>query len=421
MHLCTSWGIISALGDARVNPATDVRGGPHSKLYSYLLPGTTLLILRYLSRALLQGWLASSCVLLLIVVSARFIKYLQQAAVGELKTSFLLWILLYRLPGFLEMILPLGLLLSVLFVYGRLYANSEMLVLESCGTSQGRLLRWTLAPSAVVLLTVALMSLVLAPWGAGRLEQLLATQASMTTFDSNLSPGRFQPIGQGRVLYTEALTQNHSHMQEVFVAAHPPASKTIVNGQAGAPAVTLLRAQGGRVSTDPETGARYLVFSDGWRFDVTPGEKVSRLTKYASYAVRIPDLAVEAPPQSSTLSSLALAASSLPENQAELQWRLSPPLMVVVVLFMALPLARVNPRQGRMMKRTAALLLYPVYLALLISGRSALEAGRFPTWPGLWGVHALFGSFALVLFFFPGIQRQWQRWCAPGSHTVRTV
>lgn len=360
-----------------------------------------MLILRYLSRELLQGWLASSSVLLLIVVSARFIKYLQQAAMGELKASVLLWILLYRLPGFLEMILPLGLLLSLLLVYGRLYADSEMVVLQSCGTSQWRLLRWTLVPGAVVFVTVALMSLVLAPWGASQLEQLLARQASMTGIEANIAAGRFQSIGNGRVLYTEELTQDPARMQEVFVAIRPSMAK---KSSKAASALTLVRARTGEVSADPDTGGHYLVFHDGWRYDLTPGQPGSRLTQYDSYAIRMPDLDIEPPAPSSTLDSRDLAGSALPQNLAELQWRLSPPIMVVVVLFMTLPLVRVNPRQKRRFRGAPALLLYPVYLALLISGRSALEGGSLPLHPGLWAIHGLFATLALCIFLFPLIQ-----------------
>ena len=46
----------------------------------------------------------------------------------------------FRLPGFLELILPLGLFLGFLLAYGRLYLDSEMTVLAATGMSQQRLM-----------------------------------------------------------------------------------------------------------------------------------------------------------------------------------------------------------------------------------------------------------------------------------------
>lgn len=52
--------------------------------------------------------LAVSGILLLVFMSGRFIKYLAEAAAGELAGDVLFQIMAYRFPGFLELILPLG-------------------------------------------------------------------------------------------------------------------------------------------------------------------------------------------------------------------------------------------------------------------------------------------------------------------------
>ena len=65
-----------------------------------------------LSRELLVTLSAVSAVLLVIIMSGRFIKYLAQAAQGLLDPGVLLMIMGFRLPGFLQLILPLGLFLG---------------------------------------------------------------------------------------------------------------------------------------------------------------------------------------------------------------------------------------------------------------------------------------------------------------------
>src|SRR5690606_9754309 len=136
-------------------------------------------------------------------MSGRFIKYLAQAAQGLLDPGVLLMIMAFRIPGFLELILPLGLFLGILLAYGRLYLDSEMTVLAATGMSQQRLTLYTLFPAALVALLVAWLSLGLAPKGVAEVARIFNAQDSMTEFDT-LVPGRFQSMKNGsRVTYTE--------------------------------------------------------------------------------------------------------------------------------------------------------------------------------------------------------------------------
>ena len=351
-----------------------------------------MIVLRYLTRELIQGWLAISGVLLLIIVSGRFIKYLQQAATGELKPEFLFAIMGYRLPGFLEIILPLGLFLAILLVYGRMYVDSEMVVLEACGMSRNRLLAYTLVPGIGAMLVVALISLVLTPWGSGNVERILNTQDAMTEFDT-LTPGRFQSMDGSRVTYAENLSSDRSRMEQVFIADRSQ------SGEDGR--VTVLLADNGRIYPDPESGKRYLLLHDGYRYDVSPGQPEGRVTRYETYGIQMQDPEIRPITKENTLPILELMGSDLPRRQAELQWRISLPFLIPVVILMGLPLARVNPRQGRFMKLLPGVLLYLFYLALLMASRGAMEDGNLPPGIGLWGVHGLFGVIAVLMFFGP--------------------
>src|SRR5450830_1831533 len=126
-------------------------------------PGVSgLIVFRYLSREVLITLSAVSAVLLVITMSGRFVKFLAQAASGQLDPGSLFLIMGFRLPGFLQLILPLGLFLGILLAYGRLYLESEMTVLSATGMSQQRLLGMTMAPALLVALLVAWISLSLA-------------------------------------------------------------------------------------------------------------------------------------------------------------------------------------------------------------------------------------------------------------------
>ena len=71
---------------------------------------------------------------------------------------------------------------------------------------------------------------------------------------------------------------------------------------------------------------------------------------------------------------------------------------------MAVPLSRVNPRQGRFLKLLPAILLYMAYLTLLISARGSLEKGNLSPALGLWWVHGVFLAIGLGLLYWEPIR-----------------
>jgi len=83
-----------------------------------------LIILRYLTGEILKSTFAVSMVLLLVVLSGRFIQFLEKAAVGELSLELVFTMILWRIPSSLELILPLALTLSILLVLG-VYARTR--------------------------------------------------------------------------------------------------------------------------------------------------------------------------------------------------------------------------------------------------------------------------------------------------------
>jgi lipopolysaccharide export system permease protein len=361
-----------------------------------------LIVFRYLSRELLLTSSAVSAVLLVIIMSGRFIKYLAQAAEGRLDHTVLFLIMGFKLPSFLQLILPLGLFLGVLLAYGRLYLDSEMTVLSSAGMSQQRLAGYTLVSATGVAFLVAWMSLGLAPQGSTEVARILNQQAAMTEFDT-LEAGRFQSIRKGsRVTYTERISADRSQLSGVFISEKRLSKAG--DKQAG---ITVLVAEQGHQEIQAD-GSRYLVLQNGYRYDGNPGQADYRKIQYETYGVLLPKPEVsEEVGEREAVPTRDLFTSSTPVHRAELQWRLSLPLLVFVVALLAVPLSRVNPRQGRFLKLLPAVLIYMTYLALLVAARGALDKGKIPEWFGLWGVHGLFLGLGLLLLYWEPLRLKW--------------
>ena len=360
-----------------------------------------MIIFRYLFRELLVTLAAVTAVLLLIIMSGRFVAYLALAAKGQLDPGVLFVIMGLRLPGFLQLILPLGLFLGILLAYGRMYLDSEMSVLAAAGMSRNRLLVYTLAPATLVALLVAWLCLVVSPQGVSRVEQIINSQNAMTEFDT-LVPGRFQAMKSGsRVTYTERLSEATRELGGVFI------SELLLNAGNKERGITVLVAEKGHQETRPD-GSRYLILENGYRYDGNPGQADYRAIQYDRYGALLPTPEVISElTERDGQPTVDLIGSDNSRQKAELQWRLSLPLLVFVVTVLAVALSRVNPRQGRFLKLLPAVLLYMIYLGLLIAMRGQIDKGRVPPAIGMWWVHLVFLGIGLLLMYWLPLRLKW--------------
>jgi lipopolysaccharide export system permease protein len=340
-----------------------------------------MIISRYLTRQILQVTAATSFILLAVVVLGRFLKYLAQASQGEIDPGVLIVLMSYRIPEFIQLILPLALLLSILLAYGRMYADNEMTVLSACGLSRRRLLGITLISSTLVAITVGLLSLMLTPLGLVNTDSLLEAQKDLNEFDI-MVPGLFQNISRGeRTTYTEAIEDEE--MQNVFMHESSTGRVTVASTA---------------VPSEDEEGARFVLFNDG---SVAENDEQGYvLTQFGQMGVRIParEISINESVEERSMATGALWRSREPAHLAELQWRISLILLIPVLTLMAVPLSRVSPRQGRFAKLVPAVLLYIVYFGLLLVSRDLTASGDIPVMLGQWWVHVVFLLLGWALF-----------------------
>lgn len=356
-----------------------------------------MIIFRYLSRQVLLSALAVSAVLTVIIVSGRLIKFLTYAAAGELSPEFVVQLVAYRVPGMLVLILPLGLFLGILLAFGRMYLDSEMVVLKAGGVSTRRLAAFALGPAVLVAMLVALLSFWLAPAGRAQVEQIYVNQSQVSELD-NLMPGRFQSLNANRTVYTGEVKENSSDsLGLVFLSQR--------DNKTGALQVVVAES-GDQVVTNSTTGERFVVLKQGVRYEGVPGQADYREVLFAEYGFLLPPQhAIVRPPRSEAMSMMALWDYQSPELQAELHWRLSMPLLALIVALLAVPLSKTNPRQGRYAMLIPSILLYLFYLTLLTSTRSAIEEEKASIWL-LWAIH---GAFFLLALSMVVAEKFWER------------
>ena len=337
---------------------------------------------------------AVSLILLVVGLINRFIQYLGEAVAGEMASDVLLLLMFYRLPDFLLVILPLALFLAILLAYGRMYAENEMTVLIASGLSRRRLLGFTFTSSLLVVVLVAFLSLLLAPWGIRNTEQLKQQQDQLTEVDL-ITAGQFQEFNDGeRVTYAERIAgvSGGRQLENVFVVSNPSAQ----DSRAG---IRVIISESARPEIDAVSGARFMRLENVVQYQGQPGSAEFTIGQFDVQAILLPEsAAIEEVDEEKALRTRDLLGSPLPEYQAELQWRISAILIIPIMTLLAVPLSKVNPRQGRFSKLVPAALLYSLYFILLQVCREQVAAGQLPASLGLWWVHGVFLVVGLLLY-----------------------
>ncbi|MFP4130455.1 MAG: LPS export ABC transporter permease LptF [Halorhodospira sp.] len=354
---------------------------------------------RYLVREAAWTALAVLAVLFAVLASNQLIDYLAEAAGGRLPGEAVAVLMGLEILRYLGVVIPAALFLGIVLALGRLYRDSELPVLAACGVGPGRQARGLMLLAVPVAALVGTLAIGVAPW-ATHTANAYAEQAARSVDLGALQAGRFMGGGKVGTLYASR-SEGEGVLGEVFAHAREDGRETVI------------RADRARQVVDPDTGARFLVFEDGYRYDGRPGRLDWRVTRFDRHGMRVGGGeagAVEREREGRPLG--ALWAAGGPADLAEIQWRLSMPVMALVLTLLAVPLAKAEPRDGRYGKLLTAVLVFVAYFQLLTSARGWLEAGTVPAALGLWWVHAL-GLAAAALWtrrrFGAAPGRRWHR------------
>ena len=358
------------------------------------------LIDRYLMKEVLKALLAILAVLLLILVSNGFIKLLKEVASGDLNTDLLFQLLGLQMTSYLSRLMPPAFFFAVLYAVGRMYRDSEMIALASCGVGGYRLYRSLLVVVLPVALLTGWLSLYVQPWSNRVSEELIASQEGQAGELAGISAGRFNEYSKGDlVLYVASIDDQERRMRDVFIQ------------QRRQGALSLISAESGFQRVDKVSGDRYLVLDKGYRYEGSPGAYDYQVSEFERYALRIEERDEAVVQQHRrALPNQVLIDSPHISDRAEFQVRVSQVLGLLVFAFLSLPLSRSMPRQGPFGRLVLAFVLYTFYLSLQGVAERFMIEGVTPIWVGIWWVHlSLFLVGLMLLVPDTPYFRSWRR------------
>jgi len=349
------------------------------------------IITRYLIREILKSSSATVLILFLILMGNALGQILSSIADGEVPRQALLPVLLSNMVNLFSLLLPIGFFLGIVFAFGRLYKDNEIVVMNACGMGQRQFYR----PVIIILIPLVIFSAYANIWLGAKMhryaQKTVESEKNVDKFDQ-VRAGQFnQSKSSDQVFYMESISDDRLELRNVLIS------------QSRDNVVVMETAETGRHRTDEKSGDLFLVVGPGERYEGIPGKRDYTIVEFEKHGILIEkkknktqDIGIEA------RSPSQLWQSKRVKYRTELHWRIAVTIVMVVLAFLAVPLSYIAPRQGRFGKVGYAILAYLVYFNLMAVTRSQLETKAIPLALNFWWVHAIFITLTIALLFKRG-------------------
>ena len=315
-------------------------------------------------RELARSFGATLVVLITIVMTIVLIRTLGQASRGYINPQDVMLLMAYSALGRLPTILTLSLFIAMVGTLSRMYRDSEMVVWFTSGQGLSSLLRPLFRFAWPVLLIIALLSVFVWPWTNQQTQEMRERYESRGDLD-RIAAGQFQESANGnRVFFIDRDgSKGNKSSSNVFIASNENGRSAITTARSG--------------QLENVNGTQVLLLRNGQRLESKVGTSAVKISEFEEYGNNTAD---SAPPTTDTTdtklqSTQSLIKTPVRSNLGELAWRLGLALAPLNFVVLAVAMASVNPRGGRSLNLTFALLAFVVYNNLINLGQSWISAG----------------------------------------------
>ena len=309
-------------------------------------------------------------------------------------------LLVFMLPPFLTLTLPIALLVAVLLVGGRLAGDLEVTALRAAGVSPLRLFRPFVVAAVLVTGLVLSLTLLVNPWAIGAFQQQLF-KILQTRAASGLQERTFSAAFGQIVMYVEEMTPSQLALRGILVSdeREPQRSRIIL-------------AREGRLLSDEAQRRITLRFIDGSINETDVNEpRRFRHTAFSLYDMNLP---VDSPLSTATrddkperqlaLGALLGTAADLERQgqiftpyRVEFHKRFALPVAALVFTLVGFPLGIRAHRGGRALALCASFGIVVAYYIVFSSLEGMALSRRLPTGLAIWLPNIGFGLLGLGL------------------------
>jgi len=337
---------------------------------------------RMIAWDILQTVSAVLVVLVVIIVSRKFIKILALAIDGTISSNTAMNIFGLKTLVVIVDFLPVAIFISILMVLGRMYRDHEMTVIASAGGGVMHMYKAIFICVLPLSLLTGILSFYVSPWSEA--QMVLLTHHDQQEADlRGLSAGSFIEYSHGDLVFYTQEIDSQQQMQQIFIQNRQHGKLGVISAQTG----KLVNLAGGK----------YAVLANSERNQGIAGEANFSLETFAEYGVRIQKKSTNISYGLETTESNKLFNSDEIADQVEFMRRAASPLGIIFLSFLAVPLAKLSPRSGVYGSLLFAFIIYFIYSNISQVNYSWLLSEILPIWLGYIWVYGLLSLLGIIL------------------------
>jgi len=354
----------------------------------------------YIRRNLVTLFFAIFFVIALVVFGNRIVLTAQESFQRGIPFLELMHLISFNMIRDLVLILTLSFFLAIILSISQLYKNSEAIVMNSVGLSDKH---FNVFIQPLVLLSfvmVFFLTIYAVPW-AKQQKNIMQEETRNASEFSFITEGEFEEFKQGDIVFyaSESKTLDtvgEQNFEEIFIYSYNEEIPVIV------------MASEANKYIDPRTNSTYLRLKDGIRYKGVPSDENINILNFDLYDLEIisgelqKSLAIYAKIEGKSTLDLIKEGGSY--ANAELQWRLSQPITVLILSFFGIFLGKTSPRGGKGLNLLMGVIVFMFYYNGLLIAKRAIELGQINLLTGFLGVHLLVLMLLILLYQF----RKWK-------------
>jgi len=354
---------------------------------------------RYLFKEMLAPFVISLMFFTFVFMMAKILDITNMIVNYSISLTSVLMLLLYTIPHFLEFVIPISVMVSVLVTFLRLAGDNEIVAMKAGGFSLYRLLPPVLAFCLIGSVLTTFMTIYGVPWGRLALKKLTYEIAS-SNIDIGLKERTFNDMFKGVMIYINRVDITNKTIADVFI--EDQRDKDIVS--------TILSPEG-VIFSDPAKLFFKIRLYNGLINRVDLDKRSVQIINFGTYDINL-DIHkagynfknIKKKEKDMSLSELRgyLKKKSPGDEkyiQAQMEYykKFSIPFACFALGLLAVPLGVQTSSAKRSYGIGHGLLFILLYYLLMSAGFVFGEAGLYPPVIGMWAPDIVIGGIAIFL------------------------
>ncbi|MFP4040757.1 MAG: LPS export ABC transporter permease LptF [Desulfosudaceae bacterium] len=363
------------------------------------MPAKPAIIDRYLAGQMLPYFAISIVVFTLIFLTHQLLDITDFIVNYHISLIQVLLMLLYSLPYFLELVIPIATMMAVLLVFLRMSGDNEILALRSGGVSVYRLLY----PVAWFCLAAGLLTAFISMWALPHSRmafEKMAYQAATTSPEIGIRERQFNTDFKDMTLYVGGYDKSGQRLTDIFIEDHQTVDTSVT-----------ISAPAGNIIFDRDNNIFRLILRDGVINQAGLADKRLHSISFKRYEVNL-DIGQSGGNQESrhkdkkemTLAELRDHIRSMDQKDSSyypalLTWhkKFAIPFACLALGLLAVPLGLQSKNARASSGIGLSLLCFLAYYLMLSAGEILGESGRLPPIVGTWLPNLVMAGLGLAL------------------------